>query len=184
MSTDAPRGPDDAPDHDAPDHETSPDAADEDVLRLAREIAKAYQTGTTAPAARRPRRPLAPRREREQRGDAIPVSSFLGDLVKQNDWEDRLAATRVFTDWAAIVGPQIAQHCTVEHFSDGIVHVRTTSTAWARELTLLAPRLVAKLNEELGQGTVLRVEARGPQAPSWKSGRRSVKGRGPRDTYG
>ena len=55
----------------------------------------------------------------------------------------------------------------------------------------LSPKLVdqvldeiARLNRELGDQTVLRVDFRGPQAPSWKKGPRSVQGRGPRDTYG
>jgi predicted nucleic acid-binding Zn ribbon protein len=50
---------------------------------------------------------------------------------------------------------------------------------------LLAPALVRRLNEELGDGTVLRVQVLAPNAPSWRKGRRSVRGgRGPRDTYG
>jgi predicted nucleic acid-binding Zn ribbon protein len=49
---------------------------------------------------------------------------------------------------------------------------------------LLAPALMTRLRQELGPGTVTRVEVRGPGAPSWVRGRRSVKGRGPRDTYG
>ena len=114
----------------------------------------------------------------------MPLADIMGDLVRDQGWEESLASTRIFTEWATHVGPQVAQHCQVEHFTDGIVYVRTSSTAWSREITLLAPRLVAKLNEAWGDGTVLRIEARGPQAPSWKSGRRSVKGRGPRDTYG
>ena len=49
----------------------------------------------------------------------------------------------------------------------------------------MAPQLVAKLNEQLGDGTVARVKVLGPDAPTWKKGRLSVRdGRGPRDTYG
>ena len=45
--------------------------------------------------------------------------------------------------------------------------------------------MIARLNDELGDGTVTVVEVRGPNAPSWKKGLRSVRdGRGPRDTYG
>jgi predicted nucleic acid-binding Zn ribbon protein len=45
--------------------------------------------------------------------------------------------------------------------------------------------LVRRLNEELGHGTVTVIEVLGPNVPSWKKGRRSVRGgRGPRDTYG
>ena len=64
--------------------------------------------------------------------------------------------------------------------------IRADSTAWAKELKLLAPRVVHRLNERAGyMASVLRIEVRGPQAPSWKKGRRTVRdARGPRDTYG
>ena len=63
--------------------------------------------------------------------------------------------------------------------------VRTDSTAWAASLRTLAPQLVAILNEQLGDRTVTRIAVLGPDAPSWKKGRLSVRdGRGPRDTYG
>ncbi|WP_338072814.1 DUF721 domain-containing protein [Aeromicrobium phoceense] len=156
----------------------------EDVLRLAREIADAYRNGNAPPArTRRPIRRNGPAR-RPGREDAVALGDVLGEMVRNQGWNDRLAASRVFSDWASIVGPEVAQHCKVDHFTDGVVYLETSSTAWAKELKMLAPRLVAKLNEELGDGQVLRIDVRGPQAPSWKKGRRSVKGRGPRDTYG
>lgn len=181
---------DETPDVDTPADETPADdtAADDtaasDPLGLARDIADSYR-GSGAP--------LRPRRRRVQgstparrkgREDPSTVADALGDLVRQQGWDGRLSAQRVFTDWASIVGPEIAGHSVVDGYADGIVHVKTDSTAWATQLRLLAPRLVARLNEELGDGSVLRIEVRGPQAPSWKRGLRSVKGRGPRDTYG
>jgi predicted nucleic acid-binding Zn ribbon protein len=65
-----------------------------------------------------------------------------------------------------------------------VLTVRAESTTWATSLRQIAPQLVAVLNEQLGQGTVERVVDIGPTAPSWKKGKRSVQGRGPRDTYG
>lgn len=156
----------------------------DDPLGLAREIADAYR-GTGAPL--RPRRRRAPGStpaRRKGREDPASVADALGDLVRQQGWDDRLSAQRVFTDWASIVGPEVARHTRVDGYEDAILHVVADSTAWATQLRLLAPRLVARLNEELGDGSVLRIEVRGPQAPSWKRGSRSVKGRGPRDTYG
>ena len=169
-----------------PSTSDAPDAgaAEPDPLGLAREIADSYR-GTGAPVRPRRRRVhgSTPAR-RKGREDPSSVADALGDLVRQQGWDGRLSAQRVFTDWASIVGPEIATHSAVDGYADGIVHVKTDSTAWATQLRLLAPRLVARLNEELGDGSVLRIEVRGPQAPSWKRGLRSVKGRGPRDTYG
>jgi predicted nucleic acid-binding Zn ribbon protein len=41
-----------------------------------------------------------------------------------------------------------------------------------------------RIADEIGPEIVKIVEVLGPRAPSWKHGVRSVKGRGPRDTYG
>jgi predicted nucleic acid-binding Zn ribbon protein len=48
----------------------------------------------------------------------------------------------------------------------------------------LAPTVVRRLNEVLGDETVRVIDVAGPRAPSWTKGRLRVKGRGPRDTYG
>ena len=81
--------------------------------------------------------------------------------------------------------PVNAAHSQPEAYADTVLTVRTDSTAWATQLRPIAPQLVAMLNDQLGDGTVTRVKILGPDAPSWKKGRRSVRdGRGPRDTYG
>jgi predicted nucleic acid-binding Zn ribbon protein len=161
---------------------------DDDPLELARRIAQSYRGKGTPGAARgaAPRKrpgPLTPARAKND--DPSTISDLLGQVVRNQGWTERLDDQRIFTDWVKIVGPEVAQHAQVDGFEDAVVHVRATSTAWATQLKMLAPRIVAKLNETLGDGTVMRIEVRGPQAPSWKSGPRSVRGaRGPRDTYG
>lgn len=158
---------------------------DDDELDLARQIANSYR-GKGTPGAVGPRkraRPVKPARAKNE--DPSTIADLLGEVVRNQGWTEKLDDQRIFTDWASIVGPEVAQHAQIEGFEDAVVHVRASSTAWATQLKLLAPRIVAKLNEELGDGSVLRIEARGPQAPSWKKGPRSIRGaRGPRDTYG
>ncbi len=164
-----------------PPRATKPD----DPMRLARELADGYRAANPGSVPRRRRRGQRPVPRRGERDDAMPLAAALGDLVDQQGWTDQLAASRVFTDWASIVGPDIALHSLVEGFADQVVSVRADSSAWRKELQLLAPRIVARLNEELGHGSVLRIDVRGPEAPSWKHGKRTVRGgRGPRDTYG
>lgn len=160
---------------------TEPD----DGLDLARQIANSYR-GTGGPRSTTPRkRARAVKPARAKNDDPTTIGDLLGQVVQNQGWSEKLDDQRIFTDWARIVGPEVAQHAQIDGFEDGIVHVRADKTAWAKELTLLAPRIVAKLNQALGDGTVLRIDVRGPQAPSWKSGPRSIRGaRGPRDTYG
>src|SRR5690606_38640169 len=105
-------------------------------------------------------------------------------MVRRQGWEDSLQNQSVFARWAELVGAEVGAHTTPESLADGRLVVRTDSTAWATQLRLLAPTLVRRLNEELGHGTVTVIDVQAPQGPSWKKGRRSVGGRGPRDTYG
>ena len=111
-------------------------------------------------------------------------TTTLGRFVSEQGWETELRVHGVFSRWEAIVGRDVGQHVTPESYADGRLVVRTDSTAWATQMKLLAPDVVRRLNEVLGDGTVQVIDVEGPRGPSWKRGRLRVKGRGPRDTYG
>jgi predicted nucleic acid-binding Zn ribbon protein len=117
--------------------------------------------------------------------DPAPVKATVERLVAEEGWSREVSVHSVLGRWPAIVGPEVAQHCSPESYRDGVVSVAADSTAWATQLRLLAATVVARLNAELGDGSVSRISVRGPGAPSWRKGPRSVRdGRGPRDTYG
>jgi predicted nucleic acid-binding Zn ribbon protein len=127
----------------------------------------------------------------EQRSGAHPderdpqlLGPTLDRLVTERGWEADAAVGGVMGRWPAIVGPEVAAHAAPVSYDDGELVVQADSTAWATQIRLLAPTLLARLADELGAGTVTQVTVRGPSAPSWKRGRLSVRGRGPRDTYG
>jgi predicted nucleic acid-binding Zn ribbon protein len=121
--------------------------------------------------------------ERRQ-DDLVTIDEGLSQLVEEQGWGTQLRVQGVFSRWQVIVGREVAQHCTPESLVDGKLFLRTDTTAWATQIKLMAPDVVRRLNEVLGEGTVVEVDVRGPNAPSWKKGRLSVRGRGPRDTYG
>jgi hypothetical protein len=53
--------------------------------------------------------------------------------------------------WPALVGEQIARNAWPSRLGrDGTLHVATSGSAWAFELTQLAPQLLARLQEGLG----------------------------------
>lgn len=117
--------------------------------------------------------------------DPQTLSAALDRLVGSRGWSTEVNLHVLLGRWPVLVGPTNADHSAPERYTDGVLTVRADSTAWASSLRLIAPQLVATLNAQLGQGTVTRVQVLGPDAPSWKHGRRSVRdGRGPRDTYG
>lgn len=116
--------------------------------------------------------------------DPQPMDTTVERLVADRGWSTELRVHGVFSRWAAIVGPEIAAHATPESYVEGRLVVRTDSTAWATQLRLMAPSLVRRIDEELGDETVRVVEVVGPRGPTWRRGRFRVPGRGPRDTYG
>ena len=159
-----------------------------DVAReaLAAARAQARQRQADHPGRRRlSRQPDVGRSgSRPEDRDPQPLGSAVRRLLADRGWTVPVAVSGVLGRWAEIVGPELAAHCRAESFDDGTVVVVADSTAWATQVRLLAPQLVRRLNEQLGDGTVQRVDVRGPGAPSWAKGRLRVRGRGPRDTYG
>ncbi|HEX4699048.1 MAG TPA: DciA family protein [Actinomycetes bacterium] len=137
------------------------------------------------PGARR-RRPVDDTRSGAHPDERDPqvLGSALGRLVADRGWETDAAVGGVMGRWAAIVGDQVAEHARPLAFDDGELVVAADTTAWATQIRLLAPTLLARLADELGAGVVTSVVVRGPGGPSWKRGRLAVRGRGPRDTYG
>ncbi len=116
--------------------------------------------------------------------DPQPLDQVVERLVAERGWQTNRAIGGVEGRWSQIVGQEVAAHCAPENFTDGQLTVRAESTAWASEIKLLATSLLARLNEDLGAGTVTGLRVVGPAGPSWKKGKWSVQGRGPRDTYG
>jgi predicted nucleic acid-binding Zn ribbon protein len=145
-----------------------------------------------------PRSPAGGRVASRKRRRADPMSSGSGpddrdpqllaqtveNLVDERGWHTHRAVGGVEGRWHQIVGAELADHCLPESFDNGVLVVRAQSTAWATQVRLLAGTVLARLNEDLGAGTVTRLEVKGPDSPTWKKGLFTVKGRGPRDTYG
>ena len=116
--------------------------------------------------------------------DPQPLGRSVQRLVDERGWQAQAAVGGVVARWPHVVGAELADHCVPERYAQTVLTVRADSTAWATQLRLLAPSLVARLNAECGDGTVTQVTVLGPGRPSWRKGRFNVAGRGPRDTYG
>lgn len=147
-------------------------------LDVARQVARAAR-GDAAP----PPRP----RKRSAKGEndgPEALGELIKDVIDTQGWNTEVKLHHLLGGWANLVGEVNAAHSRPESFTDKVLTVRAESSTWASSLRQIAPQLVARLNEQLGQGSVERVQVIGPHAPSWKKGRRSVQGRGPRDTYG
>jgi predicted nucleic acid-binding Zn ribbon protein len=119
------------------------------------------------------------------RTEPQPLDAAIDGLLAAEGWALAAATGSVFGRWAQIVGADLAAHTKPETLTDGQLTISADSTAWATQVRLLAAQLVRRLNSELGDGTVLRVNVRGPVTSTRKPGEWRVRGsRGPRDTYG
>jgi predicted nucleic acid-binding Zn ribbon protein len=67
---------------------------------------------------------------------------------------------------------------------DGVLLVRCDSTAWATQLSLMRTQISDRIAKDFPDAGVESLRFLGPNTPSWNHGRRTVAGRGPRDTYG
>jgi len=75
----------------------------------------------------------------------------VGDLVARfldrSGLAAKVEAASALTEWPARVGPQIAAVTVPESVTpDGVLRVRVASAAWANELSLMSPRILARLN--------------------------------------
>ncbi len=178
----------DEPDDTADDPATAPAASPAADPRAGADLVR--QSLARAKAARRARGAAEPRRYR--RGPAIPAEhdepvafgASLKDLVEERGWSGQAAAASVLTNWEALVGAEIASHCSAVRLTGGELVVEAESTAWATQLRLLSRQILETLARQLGPRTVTRLSVRGPSGPSWRHGRFRVLGPGPRDTYG
>ncbi len=59
----------------------------------------------------------------------------------------RIDLARIVDEWPELVGPQIAAVTRAESVTpDGILRIRMATAAWATELRMMTPKILARLN--------------------------------------
>jgi predicted nucleic acid-binding Zn ribbon protein len=124
----------------------------------------------------------------EVRNSTATDPQLLGDvltnLIDERDWKTGVAEGTLFTQWASIVGDDIAQHASPVSINENVLTIQTTSTAWATQLSLVNNEILKTIQNNPFGATIESVSIIGPNTPSWKRGIRSTRdARGPRDTY-
>jgi predicted nucleic acid-binding Zn ribbon protein len=171
------------------DPDAAPPTPPAEVARAALNRAKAAARARgLRPGSPARRSPLAEPRTGSGAGpgarDPQLLSDVLGRLLREKGWTADVSVGGVIGRWREVVGDQVADHCAPETFEDKVLVVRADSTAWATQVRLLVPTLLRRLAEEVGDGVVDEVKVLGPAGPSFRRGPRSVRGQGPRDTWG
>ncbi|MBB2989013.1 putative nucleic acid-binding Zn ribbon protein [Mycolicibacterium iranicum] len=158
----------------------------EEARGAARQQGKNVGRGRQSPAPRR----VAGSGRRRWSGpgpdsrDPQLFGALTNDLARTRGWSPRVAEGAVFGRWTAVVGEQIAAHAAPTTLNEGVLTVSAESTAWATQLRMVQAQILAKIAAAVGDGVVTSLKIVGPIGPSWRKGPYSVRGRGPRDTYG
>ncbi|MEU2491448.1 DciA family protein [Streptomyces sp. NPDC007883] len=176
----------------APSSSAAPEPSGVDLARVALRAAKeqARARGAAAQEKRQARRGGGLRSGARADGrDPLPLGAAINRLITERGWETPAAVGGVMGRWPQIVGEDLAKHCVPLRYDEDpderVLTVQCDSTVWATQLRLLAPRLVARLNEDLGQGTVRMIKVLGPGGPARRFGPLRAPGStGPGDTYG
>ncbi|MCP3818134.1 DciA family protein [Streptomyces sp. A3M-1-3] len=168
-----------------------PEASGVDLARQALAAAKeqARARGAAAQQKKQARRGGLRSGARADGRDPLQLGAALERLKTERGWEMPMAVGGVMGRWPEIVGDDLAKHCVPLRYDDDpaerVLTVQCDSTAWATQLRLLAPQLVARLNADLGQGTVRLIKVLGPGGPARRFGPLRAPGStGPGDTYG
>jgi predicted nucleic acid-binding Zn ribbon protein len=83
----------------------------------------------------------------EKKTAPTPLADALTSYFKQAGLTKRVQQAGIIEQWAELVGPQIAAVTAPESVTpDGVLRVRVASAPWANELSLMAPKILARLN--------------------------------------
>ena len=116
--------------------------------------------------------------------DPHPLGAILDAFIQKKGMTTVLDVAAMANRWKDVAGKNIAQHSKVEEFTDtGVLTIRTSTVGWETQLRALTAAIDQRLADVLGEGVVKEIIIKGPHQRSWKHGRYSVPGRGPRDTY-
>ncbi|MEU2856570.1 DciA family protein [Streptomyces syringium] len=136
-------------------------------MHQAREAAKARGKGGTRTAKRRSRTAAARRDGREPTGFAAVLQGLMADRA----WDIPAAGGSILDQWPAIaaaISPNLPAHIAAVafHAESGQLDVRPDTPAYATQLRLITPRIIAAANETTGTTTVrtVRVLPAGPVA--------------------
>ncbi len=148
---------------------------------LALDLFKSFQTGQTNKKIRK-------RQVRESTGTTSEpqlLKDLLRNLITERNWDTGIAEGTLFSTWEEVVGNEISLHASPISLLEGVLTIRSSSTAWATQLQLIGPDLLGTIQRSTPGALVESIVIIGPQGPSWKKGIRAIRGaRGPRDTYG
>ena len=115
--------------------------------------------------------------------DPRSIGAVVSTSIDDRGWTPFISQASVLAQWDDIVGPDVAAHTNAE-LEDGVLTISCDSSAWATQLRMLRHDIIKEIEIRFPDTAIEKVEVFGPGVPTQIRGPRSVKWRGPRDTYG
>ncbi len=107
------------------------------------------------------------------------IADVVEQMLERRKMKSRLFEARVFSAFASVAGPGIAQHARAVRLRGGELTINVDSASWRQQLQFLSETLREKLNQELGQvlvksfrlmhGPLPTIEIIAPPAPPPKA---------------
>jgi predicted nucleic acid-binding Zn ribbon protein len=119
----------------------------------------------------------------EKGRDPKSIGAIMSRTITERGWVPFLSRESVVDQWDDVVGIDVAAH-TVPEIDDDLITVRCDSSAWATNLRLMRHEILAEILKRFPNSGIEKISVVGPGVPNKIRGPRSVKWRGPRDTYG
>ncbi len=116
--------------------------------------------------------------------DPKALGDVVGLFTHDMGWSQELARGGVLVAWADIVGEKNAEQTNPVAIEDGTLLVQCRTTAWAQQMRMLRTAIVTELIQRFPDAGIQTIRFIGPDVPSYTRGIRTVRGRGPRDTWG
>jgi predicted nucleic acid-binding Zn ribbon protein len=89
-----------------------------------------------------------------------PVSESLDRITRRMGAPTTSVMTAVFTRWAELVGPELADHAHPESLRSGVLTIVVDDPAWAAQLRFLAAEILARITTATSPSDVLEVKVK------------------------
>jgi predicted nucleic acid-binding Zn ribbon protein len=89
------------------------------------------------------------------------VADLLVGVMRRAGIAERIAQAAVLGEWPQLVGERIAGAASAETVrDDGILVVNVRTAAWAQELSLMTPQIIARVNAGRDAGRITGIHWR------------------------
>ncbi|UCD63323.1 MAG: DUF721 domain-containing protein [Candidatus Zixiibacteriota bacterium] len=86
-----------------------------------------------------------------------PLSGALGRVIKSAGLTDKYHGWMVVTQWAKIVGPDLARVARPERYDDGTLIVAVPDASWRQELSMKQDELLEKIRSHPYGKSITRI---------------------------